>query len=816
MAESAQEAPGRPGDQPHWTSGAKCGIGTSINRVSRVWFTLGQGVITEVYYPEIDKACTRDMGFVVTDGASFFSDEKSDVNYAQKSLAEGVLAYHLTNTCKHGRYRIEKEVLCDPQLDVVLQRTVFTPLQGEIADYHLYLIVAPHLGNYGTGNTAWIGEYKGHGALFAKRGDVALAVVSTAPWLKRSAGFVGRSDGWTDVRKHGVMAHEYAKATDGSVALTGEIDMREANGPFTFALGFGTTCHEAANHALASLADGFDPARREYVDEWTRWQKTVPLIDTLRSDRRDISRASAAVLRACESKGFPGCSVASLAIPWGTVRGDDNIGGYHLLWPRDLVEASGAMLAIGNHNDIRRELQYLDVTQESDGHWPQNMWLDGRPYLDAVQLDETALPVLLLDTAHREKAVTRQDIDRFWPVVRKAAFFIARTGPVTDQDRWEEDPGYSPYTLAVEVSALLVAADFADMVGEPATGAYLRETADAWNDRIETWAYATGTDLADRLGIDGYYVRLAAPDTPEHALRKGEPVVQDEKPSDGSSAPPADVVSPGALALVRYGLRAADDPRILDTIKAIDALLKVDTPTGPVWRRYNGDRYGEHEDGTPFDQSGVGRAWPLLTGERAHYEIAAGRIDEARKLLHAMESFANEAGFLPEQVWDAPDIPEKELYFGRPTGSAMPLVWAHAEYLKLLRSLHDKRVFDMHPTVTERYLKKRVHSHLVPWRYNNKARSIPAGRTLRIEVLSPATIRWSANDWRTFENVETADSGIGLHYVDLPTKKLHPGTNLAFSFFWHEAGHWEGKDFDVLVVSRESGQVEAKFAAAAR
>ena len=140
------------------------------------------------------------------------------------------------------------------------------------------------------------------------------------------------------------------------------------------------------------------------------------------------------------------------------------------------------------------------------------------------------------------------------------------------------------------------------------------------------------------------------------------------------------LVSPDALALVRFGVRAADDQRIRDTVKVIDAVLKMETPSGPVWHRYNGDGYGEHADGAPFDGTGIGRGWPLLTGERAHYELAAGRAEVATTLLGALERFANEGGLISEQVWDAADIPERELYFGRPSGSAMPLVWAHAEY----------------------------------------------------------------------------------------------------------------------------------------
>ena len=221
------------------------------------------------------------------------------------------------------------------------------------------------------------------------------------------------------------------------------------------------------------------------------------------------------------------------------------------------------------------------------------------------------------------------------------------------------------------------------------------------------------------------------------------------------------LISPDALALVRFGLRAADDPRIRDTAKVIDALLKVETPSGPTWHRYNDDGYGEHEDGSPFDGTGIGRGWPLLTGERAHYELAAGREEIAKKLLAAMESFANESGLISEQVWDSPDIAERELHCGRPSGSAMPLVWAHAEYLKLRRSLRDGRLFDQPPQTVQRYLKEKTVSPRLTWRFNHKLRSLPPGKILRIELMAPAVIHWTADDWKTCQDLKTHDVRAG-------------------------------------------------------
>ena len=268
----------------------------------------------------------------------------------------------------------------------------------------------------------------------------------------------------------------------------------------------------------------------------------------------------------------------------------------------------------------------------------------------------------------------------------------------------------------------------------------------------------------------------------------------------GKSLQEADhIISQDALALVRFGLRAADDPRMLNTVRIVDALLKLDTPFGPAWHRYNADGYGEREDGSPFDGTGIGRAWPLLSGERGHYELAAGKIEEALTLLKAMEGFANETGLISEQIWDADDIGEKELRFGRPSGSAMPLVWAHAEYLKLRRSIADKRVFDMPAQTVQRYQVEKIESRLTIWRFNHKCRTMQRGRQLRIEALCPATVHWSVDGWKNTKDSSTRDTGLGVYMVDLPTEGLKPGERVDFTFFWQNVAKWEQTDFAVTI-----------------
>jgi glucoamylase len=792
-------APGWPGIPPRWTSSAKTGAGTALNQHSKVWFTLSHGILNEVYYPRVDQACTRDMGFIVTNGRDFFSEEKRHCTFENRPSEPGIPVFELTNTDILGRYRIHKEVLCDPYRSVVLQKIRFEPLQGALRDYRLFALLSPHLANCGYGNTGWLGDYKGFPMFFAEHDRATLALGSSSPWKKTSVGFVGASDGWQDISQHFQMEWEYTRAENGNVAFTGEIDLDACNGEFVLALGFGSIWTEAGQQVRSSILEDYDEVRTIYVSQWKNWQqKLLPLDNPLRQN--DLYRSSTAVLRTHESKDFLGGIIASLSIPWGFNKGDEDLGGYHLVWPRDLVETAGAMLAAGAVNDAVRVLRYLEATQEADGNWAQNLWLDGRPYWSGIQMDETAFPILLVDLLRREAPDALGKIERWWPLVRNAVSFIIRNGPVTQQDRWEEDAGYSPFTLAAEISALLAAAEIADLTRHPEQAQVMRDTADAWNDNIERWTYATGGDLAQQLGVSGYYVRIAPPETDGAASpTQGFVPIKNRPPGqDGERA--YHIISPDALALVRFGLRAPDDPRILNTLRVIDALLAVELPQGPCWYRYNGDGYGEHKDGSAFDGSGIGRPWPLLAGERAHYALAAGHRDEAESLLTVMENSASGKGrLLPEQVWDAADIPALELFRGKPSGSACPLVWAHSEYIKLRRSIRDGKIFDQPPQTVQRYLKEKHSRQIFGWRFNNKTRSIPRNKTLRIVLLSPGRVHWSIDKWQTAHDTNTKDTGLGTYILDLPTASLPPGGQAVFTFFWPNENRWEGTDFRVTI-----------------
>jgi glucoamylase len=789
--------PGAPGMEPRWTSAAKSGVGTAGSSASRLWFALSHGILNEVYYPRIDLACTRDCGFLVT-ASDYFSEEKRDALSDICMEEDGVPVFKLVNTARDKRYRITKTIMADPFRESVLQDIRFEAMDDDLADYRLHVLLAPHLVNQGAHNTAWIDDYKGHGLLMASgTNGYSLALAASVPWLARSAGYVGTSDGWQTLHRGEGVNSNWRRAADGNVALAGTFDLSGSAGHALVTLGFGLRPEEAALNAIASLQQGIEPARSRVKQIWQGWQSGLEPLDVQSLSETTSYRTSTSVLASHRTGAFTGGAIASLSTPWGFNKGDNDLGGYHLVWPRDLVETAGGFLAAGSPADARGILDYLAAIQEKDGHWAQNNWIDGHPYWDGIQMDETAFPILLYDMLNRTGCLGEADPARFQPMLEGAASFVLRNGPVTDEDRWEEDAGYSPFTLAVEIAALLAAADAMDDAGKPAAAAFLRETADGWHSELDDWTFATGSDLAAKLGIEGYYVRIGPGDIEDSAGLSANVPIKNRSAQEAALSAKM-LLSPDALALVRFGLREANDPRMISTVKAIDALLKRDLPNGPYWYRYNNDGYGEHEDGSAFDGTGVGRLWPLLTGERAHYEIAAGRPEKARLMLRALELSAGPGGVLPEQIWDCADQAEKELFYGKPSGSAMPLVWAHGEHIKLLRSLRDGKVFDTPPQTVERYCVRKTTSNKRFWRLNHQRKTIAPGQVLRVEMLDLSSIKWSFDKWATSSEDHTTDPGLALHYIDLPTESLPAGTEIRFR--QAQIGEpWADKDFLVTV-----------------
>jgi glucoamylase len=724
------------------------------------------------------------LALAVADGENFFSWEQDDTDSEVVALETGVPAFRLSNRCRQGRYRIEKEVYSHPDRPAIIQRVRFFPSGS--TNFQLYALLNPHLGSKGEG---WLGDYKGVTMLFACGDGAAVALACSSPWLQRSVGFVGKSGGLQDLSEHKSLTWHYDRATAGNVQLVGEIDYQRNGGEFLLVLGFGLDPDAAGLNARAALLDGFREPSTRFIAAWQDWQAHLNDLAGKTEQTATVYRTSTAVLRTHEAKLPPGAAVASLAIPFGQARSGADTGGYHLIWPRDLVEIAGGLLAAGAYRHPQATLAFLQATQEPDGHWAQNMWANGKPYWTGIQMDETAEVILLLNLVRRENAFKKEAGERFWPMVRKAAGYLVQNGPITPEDRWEQDGGYSPYTLATEVAALLIAAELALEHGEETLALYLQETADIWNASIEKWTYVTGTELAKRVGVEGYYIRLGQP------REKGK-----SSGSDSRDAAQESSVSPDALGLVRFGLRKANDPRILNTVKTIDAVLKVELGYGPGWHRYQGDKYGEYPDGSAYNKKGgVGRVWPLFAGERGHYELAAGRPKQAEQMLHLMESMATATGLISEQVWDSDDIPDKDLFRGRPTTSACPLVWAHAEYIKLLRSLRDGAVFDLPPQTVGRYGNGFSAPRVSIWRWDHSISKLAVRNRLRIELPAPATVIWSTDRWRIKNEVKTHDTGIGIHVADLATESLPLDSEIVFTFNWTRIGWSEDTEFRIAV-----------------
>jgi glucoamylase len=803
----AGPAPGAPGINPTWTSSAKEAVGTSPH-ASRVWFTVGRGILNEVYWPRVDAPQVRDLGFIVADGAGFWSEVKRDTDTDVRFVRPGVPAVVAVH--RHERYVLSLRICTDVQADVVRiearledrrQRSDPTRRSHPL---RLYPLLAPHLGFSGLRNRAWTGTYKGRALLFAQNETANLALASNPLPVRQSVGYVGVSDGWQDFAANGRMAWTYTSTEAGNVA--GMLEIIAADEPVQIALAFGERPEEAALHATAALASQFGVAWDEFVAGWEAFLGTcTPAPTGLAPDLAALYLDSAAILRTHQDRSTPGATVASLSIPWGNARND--LGGYHLVWSRDLVETAGALVALGARASAATTLAYLVATQEADGHWVQNQWVDGAAYWRGVQLDEAAYPILLAGALRRtgaahmhgrgdqastfEHLVTENALAR---MVETATRFIARTGPATQQDRWEENAGLSPSTLAPVVAALVDAADY---LPEPAA-AYCRELADDWNASIEDWTYAVGSRLAREHGVDGHYVRIASSE-----VLAGGPIstpvpIRNRLPPD-TAVPGDEMVGTDFLALVRFGLRRPDDPRILSTLAVTDALLRTETPNGPLWHRYNGDGYGEHADGRPFDGTGIGRGWPLLVGERGHYELAAGR--DPRPYLEAMRRFGSRGGMLPEQAWDADDIPDRGLFPGRPAGSAMPLAWAHAEYVKLVRSMALGRPIDLPEAAWARYQGVRPAARRATWRLAAPRPTMAAGRTLRFELLAPCLVRCSIDGWRTTTDLQARDTGLGVWIADVPgSEALAAGGAVDATFRWSETGRWEGRNVRVAVV----------------
>lgn len=782
---------GAPGIEPRWTSAAKEGICTAYHTSSHVWTTLSHGIINEIYYPHVDVPNTRDLQFLITDGESFCHEERRDLEHQIEYPEEGCLLYRLTNSEPTGRYRIIKEIITDPHSSAVLIQTrleIFDDaLRGKL---RLYALLAPHIKGMGQGNSGWLCDMGGRKLFHVERENVNLSFGCTPDFLRRSVGYVGHSDGWQDLMGDFRMDWQFEKAESGNIALTAEIDL-SAGLEFTLAVGFGRSRHSSCAKVLCTLAIPFSRHRESFVEQWRRTESEENL-SAHTGDRGRLIWLSRCVLLAHEDKVYQGAIVASMSIPWGETKGDLELGGYYLVWPRDMAQSAMALLASGHTGSALRALTWLATMQESDGGMPQNSWVDGLAHWKGRQLDEVAAPILLAWQLRRAEAL---ELFQPWAVVSRAAGYLIAYGPATNQERWEESAGYSPSTLAAIIASLVCAADFASDRSDENAAAFILDYADWLSAHLEDWTVTERGELLE--GKLRHYIRLNPADLSRPDVIPDPDTAILHIVNGSGSYPARNVVSPDFLQLVRLGVRDAHDPLVVDSLAVIDSILRYDLPQGPCWRRYNHDGYGQKDNGAAFDGTGVGRSWPLLTGERGHYEFAAGR--DPMPFIQALERFANRGGMLPEQVWDADDLPSGRMKRGEPTGAAMPLCWAHAEYLMLVRSREKGMCIDRVEPVYERYVKNKVESQLEIWTFAYQCPQIRAGKNLRIITHAPAAVRWSFDKWNTTQDTEATNTGIGCWFADLPAAELEPGAAIVFTF--RGIDKWEWKHFRVIIAA---------------
>ncbi len=675
----------------NWSSGSRQGMGTAFTYAtpgdqvnpSRVWFALDDGAVTDLFWPRLDQANFHSLRFLVSDGKTFLHDLWRDATVQTERPWPRLPFWRVVMRDKAQRYRLTLETATASNADGVLLRARFEALQGQPGDYQVYLYVLPHLANSGRNDVVEVNLSEGM-AIFGDTVDTGLtghaafaALTGDIPWITASAGYVRNSDGLTDLADFRLDTAYAQAGAQGRPALT--IWLTPAS-EWLLAVGFGPNAATARTQAVATIAPGWEATAQSYLAGWQGYVDGLAQFD---APAPDLFYLSACLIKAHEDKTMRGAIIASSAVPWGD-RTPDGVeqGGYRRVWARDLYHAASGLLAAGDTTTAPAVLAFLDdVQQRPTGAFPQNSYVDGRPYWTGTQMDQAAAPILL---AWRLDAVERYD-----SLVEPAANFIEHSGPFTPQERWEELGGYSPASLAAQVAALTAAADLARRAGDDASAARWQATADAWQAQIKTWTFTTNGPLGDGR----YFLRLASRGGPGAAPQRANEATTIR--IGGQLVDQRTIVDASFLELVRLGVLAPQDESILATLPKVDASLRVETPFGPSWRRYPGDRYGEESRSSLA--LGQGRPWPLLTGERGVYAVAAGERAQAEALWQALGRFSNEGGLLSEQVWEDD---------GQGTGSATPLVWAHAEYLVLWRSWHDNTVHDLPQVTAARYAGK--------------------------------------------------------------------------------------------------------------
>jgi len=625
----------------HWTTGDKDAIGTSYSVQSNVWFTATHGTLADVLYPTVDADNLRQFGFLVTDGSSFFFDAATQGVVSEQVTDDRALTYQLRVDDPVHHFSLLTEIATDPDRPVVVVRG---HLIGDVSRLHVYGYLVPHLGGSGVGQTAFFDGSRG----YVSKKSVWLAVGDTGTGA-RTAGYLGHGDGYDQLHQD-TLTNRYRQAGPGRVTLTWLLNQGAES--WTTAIAFGDSRAHADSALDATLTKGAQGVLDAYRSGWRQYASGLSAF----AGAAPLFFYSAEVIKMAEDKLHPGAIVASLARPWGdTAPDNDGDVGYRKVWPRDLYHAASGLLAAGDTATAYDVLRFMGKQQKPDGSMPQNTDLNGTPVWPGQQLDETADAVLLATRLFQQPG---------GPDIPRAADYIVKHGPATQQERWEEASGYSPATIAAEIAALNAAALWGKRTRYSFPSIRLWETtAHTWDQFLEAWTLTrTGS-----LGA-GYYVRISPDGMPSTA----EPI---DIANGGGVWDQRDIVDPSFLELARLGVRQPNDPRMVATIKVVDAASAYRSGGYEGWYRYPHDGYGEKNAGS--SPPGQGHLWPLLAGERGVYEVLAGGADAPGYKLE-LEALAGPSELLPEQMWESSDLP---------TGSARPLVWAHAEYIILAKAI---------------------------------------------------------------------------------------------------------------------------------
>jgi glucoamylase len=677
-ARAKPQAPGAPGDRHTWADADKHGFGTATELQSEVWFTLRAAELTEIYYPDLGTPSLRDLEFAVTDGSTFLDRETDPDVSARVEPVPGSLTFRqITET---SRWRLTKTWVTDPARDAVLAEVRFESLTGR--PLRLYVLVDPAPGDDGNDDR---GRSLGTGLLAWD--DAVASLVVAKPQLRRTtSGYAGSaSDPRRDLEEDNDLDGSYDARQLGNVVQGARTQLTGLPGArrMTLAIGFGADVDAAQESGRASLAAGFAPAARRYAAGWAEYLGSVnepPGSAKASAQMRRLYDQSLMVLAAAEDKRNRGASIASPTMPWVwgtlTLEGSEESGPSHLVWPRDLYHVATAQQVLGDDAAADRLLSYLWRVQKPDGSFWQNTEVTGEPHWTTEQMDQVSLPIVLAWWLGRTGAAD-------WEHVRAAADYVVANGPDTGQERWENQSGWSPNTIATEIAGLICAADIARRNGDAARAQTYEAMADEWQRMVEEW---TATDNSPYYSPTPHYLR----------------VTKDANPNDGSTynlgdnfPRPVDereIVDQSFLGLVLFGVKPHDDPTVLNSLAVGDQVLRVVTPHGPVWYRFTYDGYGETPDGGDWDifptaeRQTLGRLWPILTGERGEYELIAG--GDAGPYLRTIAGTANDGLMLPEQVWDGrPPTGQAGNEFGEGTRSATPLAWTHAQYIRLAWSI---------------------------------------------------------------------------------------------------------------------------------